>query len=59
MMEFIMMTLAIMVGILLASGLTLAVVLNKKVMRAYLKWTLKLSKEITDELLESLEENEA
>ena len=59
MMEFIMMTLAIMVGILLASGLTLAVMLNKKVMRAYTKWMMKLTKEFREELFEDLEKDEA
>ena len=59
MMNFVIMTLAIMVGTLLATGLTLAVMLNKRVIKAYTKWVMKLTKEFREELFEDLEKDEA
>lgn len=58
MMNFITMTLAVMLGTLLAYGLIVALVLNKKVMKAYTKWATKLSMEIQEEALKSFEEKE-
>ena len=59
MMNFVIMALAIMVGTLLATGLTLAVMLNKRVIKAYTKWVMKLTKEFREELFEDLEKDEA
>lgn len=59
MMNFVIMTLAIMVGTLLATGLTLAVMLNKRVIKTYTKWVMKLTKEFREELFEDLEKDEA
>ena len=59
MMNFVIMALAIMVGTLLATGLTLVVMLNKRVIKAYTKWVMKLTKEFREELFEDLEKYEA
>lgn len=57
MMDFIMMTLSFTVAILLASGLTVVMMLNKKVMKGYMKYVTKLSAEIADELAEEMDLN--
>lgn len=55
---FIMMTLAYVLGTLISTGLVLAIILNKKVMRAYMKWAAKMSIEITNELVNNYEKEE-
>lgn len=42
MMEFVIMTLSFTVGILLASGLALLIMLNPKVMKGYMKYMFKM-----------------
>lgn len=60
MMNFIMMTLAVMLGSLLALVFIMYIAFNKKVVKAYMKWATKLTMEIQKEILEDLEkENEA
>jgi hypothetical protein len=54
MMDYIITTLAVMTGTLLASGLAVAVLLNKKVIKAYVKHVNKVSKEITEEMIDKL-----
>lgn len=54
MMDYIITTLAVMTGTLVATGLMLAVVLNKKVIKAYVKHVDKVSKEITEEMIDKL-----
>ena len=51
--EFMKMAGAVTVGTLMASGVAVSVLLNKKVLRAYTKHVLAISKEITNELVEN------
>ena len=51
--EFMKMTGAVTVGTLMASGVAVSVLLNKKVLKAYTKHALAISKEITNELMEN------
>lgn len=54
MMEFIVLALAVMVGSLGATGVVLAIVLNKKILKAYTMHVLKVSEEIQDEILDKI-----
>lgn len=49
--EFVKMTGAVACGTLLASGVALTAMLNKKFLRAYTKKVMEISKEITEELV--------
>lgn len=51
--EFMKMAGAVTVGTLMASGVAVSVLLNKKVLKAYTKHALTISKEITNELMEN------
>ena len=51
--EFMKMAGAVTVGTLMASGVAVSVLLNKKVLKAYTKHALAISKEITNELTEN------
>ena len=51
--EFMKMAGAVTVGTLMASGVAVSVLLNKKVLKAYTKHALAISKEITNELMEN------
>ena len=52
MMDFVLLVAAIVVSNLLTTGIALAVVCNKKVMKKYMKWCTKMAEEITEELLD-------
>lgn len=56
MMEFVLMTLSFTVAILLATVIMIAIVMNKKVMKAYMKWVNKMSREIVDEMFDDSDE---
>lgn len=62
MMNFGLLVAAIIVGILLATVVTTAIMIalitNKKVMKAYMNWVMKMSAELTNELLDVDEEDE-
>ena len=51
--EFMKMAGAVTVGTLMASGVAVGVLLNKKVLKAYTKCVMSISKEITNELMEN------
>ena len=51
--EFMKMAGAITVGTLMASGVAVGVLLNKKVLKAYTKHVMSISNEITNELMEN------
>ena len=51
--EFMKMAGAVTVGTLMASGVAVSVLLNKKVLKAYTKHVLAISNEITNELVEN------
>ena len=51
--EIMKMAGAVTVGTLMASGVAVSVLLNKKVLKAYTKHALAISKEITNELMEN------
>ena len=58
MLDFVLMALAYVVGGLVYTGIMLAVVLNKKVMRAYMKWATNITNELTNELINNLDKEE-
>lgn len=51
--EFMKMAGAVTVGTLMASGVAVSVLMNRKVLKAYTKYALAISKEITNELMEN------
>ena len=51
--EFMKMAGAVTVGTLMASGVTVSVLLNKKVLKAYTKCVMSISNEITNELMKN------
>ena len=51
--EFMKMAGAVTVGTLMASGVAVGVLLNRKVLKAYTKCVMSISKEITNELMEN------
>ena len=51
--EFMKMAGAVTVGTLMASGVAVGVLLNKKVLKAYTKYVVSISNEITNELMEN------
>ena len=51
--EFMKMAGAITVGTLMASGVAVSVLLNKKVLKAYTTCVLSISNELTNELTEN------
>ena len=51
--EFMKMAGAVTVGTLMASGVAVGVLLNKKVLKAYTKYVMSISTEITNELMEN------
>lgn len=56
MLQFIIMTLSFTVGYLLAIFIMVAIMMNKKVMKAYLKWCNKMTKIMVDEAFDENEE---
>ena len=52
MMYFVVVTLAVMVGTLLASGLAICIALNTKVLKWYMKKVSKISTVVVEESLE-------
>ena len=56
MMEFVLMTLSFALGILLASGIVMVIIMQPKVMKAYMKWVFKQTKEIENLMFEEDEE---
>lgn len=54
--EFIMMTLSITVGILLASVLAFMLMFNKKVLKWYMKKVNNISKQLVDEMFDENED---
>ena len=51
--EFMKMAGAVTVGTLMASGVAVSVLLNKKVLKAYTKCVMSISNEITNELMKN------
>ena len=51
--EFMKMAGAVTVGTLMASGVAVSVLMNRKVLKAYTKYAMAISKEITNELMEN------
>ena len=51
--EFMKMAGAVTVGTLMASGVAGNVLMNRKVLKAYTKYAMAISKEITNELMEN------
>ena len=51
--EFLNMAGAVTVGTLMASGVAVSVLMTRKVLMAYSKHVLAISKEITNELMEN------
>ena len=51
--EFMKMAGAVTVGTLMASGVAVRVLLNKKVLKAYTKCVMSISNEITNELMKN------
>ena len=51
--EFMKMAGAVTVGTLMASGVAVSVLPNKKVLKAYTKCVMSISNEITNELMEN------
>ena len=51
--EFMKMAGAVTVGTLMASGVSVSVLLNKKVLKAYTKYVMSISTELTNELMEN------
>ena len=51
--EFMKMAGAVTVGTLMASGVAVGVLLNKKVLKAYIKCVMSISNEITNELMKN------
>lgn len=56
MLEFIMLTLSFTVAILLSTVIMIAIIMNKKVMKAYMKWCNKMSATIVNEMFDEEEE---
>lgn len=54
--EFVKMAGAVTVGTLAASGLAVCVLLNKKLMTAYTKKVMKITAEVTEEVMENMHE---
>ena len=51
--EFMKMAGAVTVGTLMASGVAVGVLLNRKVLKAYTKCVMSISNEITNELMKN------
>lgn len=51
--EFMKMAGAVTVGTLMASGVAVSVLLNKKILKAYTKHVMSISTELTNELTEN------
>ena len=51
--DFMKMAGAVTVGTLMASGVAVSVLLNKKVLKAYTKCVMSISNELTNELMEN------
>ena len=51
--EFMKMAGAVTVGTLMASGVAVSILMNRKVLKAYTKHVLAISKEITNEFMEN------
>ena len=49
--EFMKMAGAVTVGTLMASGVAVSVLLNKKILKAYTKHVMSISNEITNEIM--------
>ena len=50
---FMKMAGAVTVGTLMASGVAVSMLLNKKVLKAYTKYVMSISNELTNELMEN------
>lgn len=51
--EFMKMAGAVTVGTLMASGVAVSMLLNKKVLKTYTKYVMSISNELTNELMEN------
>ena len=51
--EFLKMAGAVTVGTLMASGVAVSMLLNMKVLKAYTKYVMSISNELTNELTEN------
>lgn len=51
--EFMKMAGAVTVGTLMASGVAVSMLLNKKVLKAYTKYVMSISNELTNELMKN------
>ena len=51
--EFMKMAGAVTIGTLMASGVAVSILMNRKALKAYTKHVLAISKEITNELMEN------
>ena len=54
-MMFVMMALSVAVGTLLATGVAVFIMMQPKVMKAYMKWVQKATNEIVDEMFDEEE----
>ena len=54
MMDVIVLALGVMVGSLGAGCVALAVMLNKRILKAYTKYIMEVSEEIQDEMLDKI-----
>lgn len=52
MMEIMMIAIGVMVGTLMASCVMLGIVFNKRVLKWYTKYVVKISNEVAEELLD-------
>lgn len=52
MMDFVLLVVGVMLGYLLATGLMILIVFNKRVINWYVKHTMRMMNDIEDELLE-------
>ena len=51
--EFMKMAGAVTVGTLMASGVAVSVLMNRKILKAYTKYAMAISNEITNELMKN------
>lgn len=58
MMNFIILAAGVMVGTLAATGVMVGLLFNKKVMKAYFNYAMKLSEEIVNEKIEEMSKEE-
>ena len=62
MMNFIMVAAGVMVGTLAATGVMVAILCNKKVLKAYTKYvtgiSMEIGKEVADEMMSKMDDEE-